>query len=379
MEANNRMIRVFPPSIHYATPNGEVNFQGAVKEMFEEINKDVSENVKNDYFVAYINRIFPIFNTSVPLKDYDDVLINNKILELQSYRAVLDETIKSDYRHLILDPIKYHRKKHDSNYEEMSYWGSVYKFHEEKGENQESTLSLIPKSFGEEIDQTARVFFLNCEDADGETFGLAVMYFIGARENEICGINYSDVIEMQSHPDCHYIISGYVTTGKNTNKLEPGGKTRNAEKRTPIETEFYQTVKRRMDKIEKETGKSCLNLPVACRGHRYDVRCDTNDLSVAGRRFFKDILHIRENDLAGIAVEMEKLKDTPFEEKEPTTYLFRRNFATRIGNLRNDKNGLSLSDLQYLQSHDIEDTKVKRWDYNDDEVLYKLYLKMFKK
>ena len=76
---------------------------------------------------------------------------------------------------------------------------------------------------------------------------------------------------------------------------------------------------------------------------------------------------------------MDKLKDTPFEEKEPTTNLFRRNFATRIGNLRNDKNGLSLSDLQYLQSHDIEDTKVKRWDYNDDEVLYKLYLKMFKK
>lgn len=380
MEKNYKKLRIFPPSIHYFTPSGEINFQGAVKEVFEEINSnhDVSEKIKGDYFVAYINRIFPLFNSSIPISDYDDILINKKIDELKTKRILITSTIKGNYKHLIIDPIVYYRKKHCDEYAGINTWGSIFKFNRDGFENIDSAIALIPKSFSEENDEKLRKFFLLCEDDDGEIFGLAIMYFIGARENEICGLTFADVIQMESHPDCHYIISGYSTTKENSNEKKAGSKTKNGSKRTPIEQEVYDLITRRMAKIEKETNKTCLDLPIACRGKNYDVGCSTNNLSDAGRKFFRDFLHIRENDLAGLAVEIANMENNPFKEDEPTTYLFRRNFATRMGNLRTkDGNGLSLADLQYLQSHNIDNPNINRWDYNDDEILYKLYLKMY--
>ena len=370
----NKTSLIFPASFHYETPMREMNFLGAVKRYFESINIDNNENTKYEYFRTYKNIIFPAINPGIPVKEYSDRMINNLIESLQSQRYLLDSTIRSNYRHLIIDPFKEYQKEFGNTVYNTIDWGSEYSFHNETNEEKDSTLLMIPKSFHYEENKKAFRYFLACAQSDGEIFGLAIMYFIGSRENEICGLNFSDFVEFKNHPGCFYVISGYGTTGANSNTLETGGKTRNSSKRVPVSDEVRDLIKKRMEYIEKQIGRSCLNLPMVCRGQKFEVRCSTNDLSKAGRNFFKNIMNMRENDMAGISIEMKELANTPFEEKDPTTYFLRRNFATRIGNYMDEDNGLTLADCQYLLSHDIEDENFNRYDYNDEETLYKIYL-----
>lgn len=53
-------------------------------------------------------------------------------------------------------------------------------------------------------------------------------------------------------------------------------------------------------------------------------------------------------------------QDADIDEKEVTTYLFRRNFATILYGL-----GLPLSDIQYYLGHDVEDTDTARNHYTN--------------
>jgi len=58
-------------------------------------------------------------------------------------------------------------------------------------------------------------------------------------------------------------------------------------------------------------------------------------------------------------------QDADIDEKEVTTYLFRRNFATTLYGL-----GLPLSDIQYYLGHDVEDPDTARNHYtNKDKLL----------
>ena len=58
-------------------------------------------------------------------------------------------------------------------------------------------------------------------------------------------------------------------------------------------------------------------------------------------------------------------------EKEPTAYLLRRNFGTRMYQL-----GLTDPEIQYVIGHDIEMETVTRAAYRNEEKLYPIYLKM---
>ena len=58
-------------------------------------------------------------------------------------------------------------------------------------------------------------------------------------------------------------------------------------------------------------------------------------------------------------------QEADIDEKEVTTYLFRRNFATTLYGL-----GLPLSDIQYYLGHDVEDPDTARSHYvNKDKLL----------
>lgn len=364
------MIRLFGPEWRYVTINGDVNFHGAVKKYFELINKDVKEYIKDNYYTCYNNIIFPLVNQDLAIVNYDYDYIAKILDVIKSERDLLDQTIKSDYRHLIVDPYEYYIKDISKKTGDLSY-GMSYKFVVPDDQDLNEALLLIPKSFNLKEEEKAKKFFLSMVEADGEVIGLSIMYFIGTRENEVCALYFKDIKEMKHYPGIFYIDVGYETTKINSNIIKASGKTWNAPRRLVLLPEQYDFLKRRMEYVEKQTGASCLDLPIVCRGNRFDVRCSTNDLSVEGRHFFKDIMKMRESEIAATSTEMVLNEDGEFYEEDPTTYFLRRNAATRLYS-----HDLSIEECQYFIGHDIESNRLLRSDFSDEDMLYSIYQKL---
>lgn len=74
-------------------------------------------------------------------------------------------------------------------------------------------------------------------------------------------------------------------------------------------------------------------------------------------------------DVAGLAVMIENEKG--LNEANPTTYLFRRNKATKL-----QIAGLSLGKSQYYIGHLITDDLAHRSDYNDETLLINISKKL---
>ena len=77
-----------------------------------------------------------------------------------------------------------------------------------------------------------------------------------------------------------------------------------------------------------------------------------------------------ENVIADLTVEMNR--DTAFEEKDITSYLLRRNFATAMVSVC----GMEEDELQYLMGHDILDEQEVRSDFTDADFLARIWRKM---
>lgn len=74
--------------------------------------------------------------------------------------------------------------------------------------------------------------------------------------------------------------------------------------------------------------------------------------------------------IADLTAEMNR--DTAFEEKDITSYLLRRNFATAMISVC----GMEEDELQYLMGHDILDEQEVRSDFTDADFLARIWRKM---
>lgn len=358
------MNRFFSPKWHYLTLDKKPNYLWAVKEYFEEVNKNNSEETKDRYFVSYNNIIFPIINPNIPIDEYDDIQIQNILELLRNNRDLNEITVDSYYDHLVIDPFESylkHYKKEDES------WGYSYKIVIPKGETLETILAKIPKSFNAEQNKKIHDSLYSSYECDGEIIGLGLVNSLGCRLNESCGVSFNDIHEMKHYPGVYYITIGHVTTKINSNDLKTRGKSWNSPRRIPLTDELYLFLKNRQNYIESIVGP-CGNFPIVCKDNRFDIRCDTPTLSKAGNIFFKDTLKIGEQIVSGASIEMVKNHEEIINDKSPTTYILRRNFATKIYNL-----GFNLAQCQYIMGHEIEDLNTQRSDFADEYELYKIY------
>ena len=116
------------------------------------------------------------------------------------------------------------------------------------------------------------------------------------------------------------------------------------------------------------TFNSIDELPIACRGNNYTIPCSASDLTRAGRAFLRDKLKMREQQISGISYIVQS-SEYDASEKDPTTYLLRRNFATHLYTL-----GFPTEWCQYYMGHLIENDILKRSDFNDEGFLYQMAL-----
>jgi hypothetical protein len=148
-------------------------------------------------------------------------------------------------------------------------------------------------------------------------------------------------------------------------------KSPNADRIIPVTEMVAKYLASRKAYLEELVGESVDDYPIVCMGDQLKERCTTRHLTNAARKLFQTI----KMDAAQLANIDEELRsaDSPFsgKEKDPTAYIFRRNFGMHLHIL-----GLNDAEIQYVIGHDIEDLYETRNEFVDEERLYRICRKM---
>lgn len=209
--------------------------------------------------------------------------------------------------------------------------------------------------------------------ASGQEMGLLLMYALGLRNSEACGLNYEDIKPMQNHRKCK-VAWIYKKTDYETNEVRGEMKTPNADRVVPVPDGVAEAIAFRRQYMETLTGKSVGAYPIACVDSQWDMRCASRQLTNAARKLFQEI-KMDAAQLASIDDELRSAEEhSSVREKDPTAYIFRRNFGMHLHIL-----GLTEAEIQYVIGHDIEDPYETRNEFMDEVRLYRIYRKMLQR
>lgn len=368
-------MEAFDPKYETKTPKGEMNFIGAVRAYFDLYTQHCSENTKEIYIRDYNERIFPIISPSLAVHEYTEETIERYRTQLQSRYNYDDATIRSRYDHLLSNPCEVFFEVQGSMLNPL--WGAGFKFRESESETKREKLLKIRKSLTVQEELRAKAVLLdNPKTEDGTLVGLAIMFLAAVRNAEACGLSFGDLRKFEKYQN-NYYLRVYETTGTDSNVLKLGGKTSNAPRYVPIPQVLSDFLLRRREYVESmisfpftdQKGRvhaSIDTLPMACRKDRFGTRCETKDLSDAGRNLLRYQLKLSEEQVSGINVLIQEDSED-LGEKEATTYLFRRNMATHLYTL-----GFDQLQIQYYMGHRLENSNLRRSDFTDEELLYKM-------
>lgn len=381
-------MTMFSTQFETLTPKGELNFIGIVHKYFDSYTtmkkNPVSEETASEYIRRYDDVIFPFVNTALPAKEYNEETIQSLIRAIKENSDYTERSFATNLEHLICDPCEaYFNDPANIDVDHNMLWGSSIDYKPSEKDKKASEL-LIRKSLTIAEEKKAAEILLDPETEQGEYIGLALMFLLGIRNNEACALKFGDIKPIEGHPGSFY-IQVYETVQLFKNTLKAGGKTYNAPRRLPIMPILLDLLSKRKEYVASKVsfpcdldGKTCKSiddLPIACRKTQYTVRLRSSDLTAAGREFLRNDLRMEEQQVSGISYYMKETENTweDLKEKDVTTYLLRRNFATHLYTL-----GFSLTDSQYYMGHALDQTMLNRADFSDDEYLYELYRKLLK-
>lgn len=367
MELNPKFIREV---------DDEMTFCGAFDECRDDITKHWnSQDTIKQYTKTYDNIIIPNIPghddkniRQLTKEDYEetiDNIIKNRRDSSEGLMPYSDTTIQH-FRHLIKVVVDAASK---IGLCDNVLWGSAFSLSEDQAGKSQANARL-KKSLGvTEEKRLVRIIMLDTTQ-EGDKMGLLLMFACGLRNAEACAVDYGDIREM---PDGNgKAIWIYKTTKLKSNELKSGGKTKNADRIVPIPDKVENFIKERKQYLlEKYSDVKIVDaLPIACKGNNYEERCSSNDLSIAGRNILRSI-KMNEKELAYIDVQLADDTTDDLQEKEPTAYLLRRNFATHMHIL-----GLEESEIEYVLGHDIKDPYETRNEFINEDKLCTIRNKM---
>lgn len=359
--------------------NDELTFCGVLEEYFADCSKHWhKETTRIQYLKEYNDKILPnlpnVNDTPISRytkEDYDEAINVIAGRGQSSKEGVFvpyaDSTLQH-FRHLI-EVVVVVAADHELCNNVL--WGSRFTLSEtESQSNAVKEYVKLKKSLTiAEEKRLAKVIFSNPEQR-GQYMGLLLMFALGLRNNEACGLNFGDFKPMKDSSQC-YLAWIYKTTVRDTNEVKSSGKTKNADRVIPLPEILMEFLLERKKYVEEELEKmgnerlKIEDCPVACVENQVDIRCTASQLTAAGRELFRRV-GMSGDQLAYIDKEL----DDPeicreIKERDPTAYLFRRNFATHLYIL-----GLTESQIQYVLGHDIEDMYETRNEFINEERLY---------
>lgn len=358
-----------------ATIDGKSTFAGIIIDCFDEMCEDNywrAESTKKHYLADYERRILPY------IEDHDSLTIDN--YTYTHYQDILSEIKKSEkyteerilhLMRLISAVARMAAKKY--GYPDV-LWGTAFELPEEIDEKEKiQELVILKKSFSpkQEIE-----LFLKLSDnvqMSGERFGTYLMFAFGVRNGEAAAILFGDILESYIEDGFHVVIV-YKTIESKEHRLVSSGKTKNADRIIPIPEPAYNFLMRRKQFVAEQEGKSIHDIdkyPVACVGKDYKRHCTPDQIAQSSKVVFEEI-GLKPRVLSFLDYEILR-GENPIvvREKDPTSYLMRRNFATQMVIL-----GMTEAEIQFLLGHDITDAYETRNEMVNFSALKKMGEKM---
>ena len=259
-------------------------------------------------------------------------------------------------------------------------WGTKFEINMEREELAVRSKTQIKRSLSIAQEKSLFAEIMDDPREDGKRIALLLMFSLGLRDGEACGLDFGDIYELPYYKGCYVAIIKQSTIPK-TSVLQSSGKTWNSGRRIPIPEKVAEFLLERKNIVVDLIEKKNLNLdisriPVAGDGYidedmtELAIRLRADKVAEEARNIFRQV-GIESEVLASLEVEMEEeVARLEISEKSVTAYLLRRNFATHLKIL-----GLDYPDIQYLLGHCIEDPYINRPDYTDSK-LYALSEKM---
>lgn len=366
----------------------EYTFCGALEYRYKHIAKNWNIDTRKKHEREYNNIILPA------LKNHNDKSIREYTKD--DYEEAIEAIKEKGYKQ---DGIrKQYSDSSINNFQNLIYyvvfqsavyglcdnvlWGTKFVLDVPDEEEEIEERVALKKSLSIEQERCLAQEVMTDADEDGAMVALLLMWGLGLRNAEACGLNYGDIKPIEGHSEC-YAAWVYKTTKIRSNELQSGGKTYNTGRIVPVPDriiKFLNARKTLLQKVIQEQKKVDFNideLPICCNGcidietDRYTERCKADQVSIAAHDIFKRA-GITSKQLAFLDAELsEGNTSSLLKEKEPTAYLLRRNYATQMCIL-----GLTNSEMQYLIGHDVEDAYESRNEFVDSERIYAMYLKL---
>lgn len=359
--------------------DGALTFCGVLATHYSDCSKHWTKSATNELYQRQFDTII------LPnIKDHDTKVVSEysrqdfeetmEAIEKQgsltssSFTPYADSTLQH-FRHLIEVVI---RVAADKNLCDYILWGTSFKEVSTEVLSTELQFQIAHrKSFG--VNEEKKIFNAIATNPmqRGQAMGLLLMFALGLRNGEACGVDYEDFREVTYNGISFHVLWVYKSTISGSDVLQSGGKTGNADRVIPVPNKLMNLIKKRQALLQEELGVNIEKLPVACLEQKYDTRCDANRLSSAARRLFREV-GISSHVLYFLELALES--DSEFQgmvEREPTAYFFRRNVGTIMHIL-----GLTDSEIQYIIGHDIEDMYETRNEFLTIEKLYTIKVKL---
>lgn len=365
------------------TPDGKPNLNWAIDRYFVRICDDHNVNPSNRelYLSDYNNSICPFIKPGLAISDYTEADIRELFDVVTRMNPITKETFERRHRHLIVDPYQYYRREKENM--DNPDWGAFYKY-DYKGQDIETSLSLVTRTFtNDEVKSIKNELLDKIQTISGEKMGIAICEYLGARLNESAGMSFGDFVPMKYYPQEYIARIGIITTKLHSKDRKLGGKTWNAPRFVPVQDLLLEAILKRMKYIETQIDfpymdgnriiNSVLELPVACHKNNYTECCGADDISKAARTMFQNELKFSEQRMAGISELMFRDPLLYVEDKDPTCYTCRRDYATELS-IAFDGHPDGLSYIQYLMGHSIEDKRYRRNDFTDEYYLHEMKL-----
>lgn len=386
---------MLPDGYPLKTVDGKYTFYGTIVQFFNQADSNTGSYISKGWNepATYEKNLKIILGT----------LIIGNFTENQKYKA-LEDFLEEDYSDIVECVREEENYPEESDtwgrlralfwkvykvgldnlgFEQKIFWSTDISLLESRGNlsnlsKGEAKKLLIPRSLSvtEEMRLINRFKSLDPLQTRGQELGLYLMFFLGLRNNEVCGLNFSDITNSVYTDESRYAAVVTRSSEYNSRNVKPGGKTKNAVRIVPVVSFLQEFIEKRKVEISNllesgiltlpEGARNVGNLPIACLGNDYCTRCASSDLSKESSAFFKnEDTKRRITTLSGI---LSYVGDLGIEEKDPTTYLLRRNFATHLYGI-----GLEASEIQYIIGHEIEAVELSRSYLSNQDSLNKMH------
>ena len=341
----------------------------------ESIRDQWNDDTLKDYLSHYENIIIPAMDrTAFGLNDLSEMTrddLEDVLYEIGRKRQLDNEEPYSDsymnhFRYIIW--LVYKSGFVNNHYEDRLGFERIGLYGKKTSKISRARLMVLKKSLTMEEERRMALWFKNNLKADspGEWYGILLMFTMGLRNAEACGVAFKNIIQLQGRTySCAFITTALDSEGKR----KVGGKTNNMPRILPIYDTVRDLIQTRKDEIVRRLSAEGIRdpeevvdkYPIACRGLDFSMNANSSDLTEFGGDLLKKILcndgdseeektfEVR-RELVSQELFKERLKSEDVDEKDSTTYLFRRNFASGLFGL-----GFTANQCHYLMGHLIDD------------------------